>query len=111
MLCILIDLFSIERKLTLLGKVESAILKRGDDFERNEKEEEEDELLERVEEETNEDEDEELDPPEETEEQIKQALEEALEKEELEEAEKEGPQGVSEFLGTNKEDSNVGTYH
>jgi hypothetical protein len=52
-----------------------------------------------------------VDPPEETAEQVNQALEEALEKEELEEAEKEDPQGVKEFLGTNKEDPNVGSYH
>ena len=49
----------------MLGKVESALRKRGDDFERNEKEEEEEELLERGEEEINKEEDGEVDPPEE----------------------------------------------
>jgi hypothetical protein len=40
---------------------------------------------------------------------LKEELEEA-EKEELEEAEKE-EKGVKEFIATNKEDPNVGSYH
>jgi hypothetical protein len=103
--------FSIERKLTLLGKVESALRKRGDDFERNEKEEEEEELLERGEEEINKEEDGEVDPPEETAEQVNQALEEALEKEELEEAEQEemipnwSPEEGRQYNGQMKKDN------
>ena len=44
-----------------------------------------------------------MDPPEETAEQVNQTLEEALEKEELEEAEKEDPQGVKELIPRDKQ--------